>query len=266
MAQETVFFDTHAHFLGDDIEQLLERAEAAGVKRIVAVGGSDDLNNGALAAYNTAPHQVLLALGLDRAQTTLGNDEIVMLEESARNYKVSAIGEMGLDYHYDAATRSQQLKLFARMLELAGSMGVPAIIHTREADDDTLAVIREVVARASGERLGVVHCFTGSREFAGKILDLGLYISFSGIVTFRNAEALRAVAAYVPADRILIETDTPFLTPVPLRGKPNEPAFVQHVASCIAKQRKVSIEELAMTTTQNGLMLFGAPLVSDTGE
>jgi|688.fasta_scaffold125626_2 TatD DNase family protein len=254
------YTDTHAHFGGDDATKIVARAVAAGVTRILAVGGNPDLNAGAEAAFRAEPNPVRLALGLDRSQSDVSADGVNAFESSLAAVTLCAIGEAGLDYHHDAATRSAQLVLFARMLDLAARRALPIIIHTREADEDTLAVIDEAgsAALAAAGRLGVVHCYTGGKAFARKLLDRGLYISFSGIVTFRNAEDLREVSAYVPADRLLIETDSPYLTPVPLRGQPNEPAFVPHVAACVARQRKIEPATLADLTTRNAEALFGA--------
>jgi len=252
------YADTHAHF-GGVAAPLLARAAQAGVTRIVACGGNPELNAGAEAAARAAPFHVRLALGLDRSQTDLTEDGLAAFEVRLAAADICAVGESGLDYHHDVATRGRQTALFARMLAVAGRLRRPVIIHTREADDDTLALIDEggSPALAARGRLGVVHCYTGGRTFARRLLDRGLYISFSGIVTFRNADALREVAAYVPDDRLLIETDSPYLTPVPLRGRPNEPAFVPHVAACVARARKVKPTVLARLTTGNAEDLFG---------
>ncbi len=228
--------------------------------RILAVGGNPELNAGAEAAARAASGRVRLALGLDRSQAGMSAEGVDAFESSLASATLCALGEAGLDYHHDAVTRAAQLALFARMLDLAARRALPIIVHTREADEDTLAVMDEAgsAALAAAGRLGVVHCYTGGKAFASKLLDRGLYISFSGIVTFRNAEDLREVSAYVPADRLLIETDSPYLTPVPLRGQPNEPAFVPHVAACVARQRKIEAAGLAALTTRNAETLFGA--------
>jgi TatD DNase family protein len=268
----TFFTDTHVHFDASSAATAasVQRALAANVTRLLAVGGSAELNAAALAAARAFPQQVRLALGLDRDQA--GNaecDERVPTPSILHpppatlhlppDLSLAAIGEIGLDFHYHPDTRPAQCALFSDMLRLADARDLPVIIHTREADDDTLHVLDTASSktrRGSGA-LGVVHCFTGNEAFARALLDRGLYISFSGIVTFRNADMLRNVARLVPADRLLIETDSPFLAPVPRRGQRNEPAFVVHVAELLATLRSVPLETLAAQTTANAQRLFG---------
>jgi len=249
-------FDSHAHFHHThDPAPIIQRAVDAGVTRILAVGGSPELEKGALRAQAAAPENVLLALGLDRDQAgKIGKDDLSSFASRLASLKCCALGETGLDYHHAPETRVPQLALFAEMTALARNRGLPLIIHTREADDDTLAVLDEGFAQSPAR--GVVHCFTGNIPFARKCLDRGLHISLSGIVTFRNADTLREVAAYVPMDRLLIETDSPFLAPVPLRGKTNEPAFLPHVAECVAQCRKIPAPLLATVTRANAEELF----------
>ena len=259
-------FDTHCHFETTDpvtIGGILSRAHAAGVAKLMAVGGSVELNAAATAAAACAtahlgdsPHQVacpqvasgdcpqvVCALGYDRDQTSADRPPI------PDDAPLAAWGEIGLDYHYSPETRTAQLDLFADQLEEARRRNLPVVIHTREADDDTLGVLREVPSR------GVIHCFTGT-------LDLGFYISISGIVTFRAADNVRASALVVPDDRLLIETDSPFLAPVPKRGQPNEPAFIAHTCEFLASLRKVPAERLAEITFANAeAMLAVSPSV-----
>ena len=259
----TTFFDTHAHFPDDAaaVECLLNRAGEAGVTRLMAVGGSPDLNPGALRAAAARPQQVLLALGLDREQAA-PPDALAAADalfDEIEPERLAAVGEIGLDYQrVDAAGRRRQCALMEHQLERAAQWELPVIIHTRMADVDTLAVLRNASTLPwfRGARPGVIHCFTGDQAFADALLDLGYYLSFSGIVTFANAGPLRAVARTIPAERLLIETDTPFLTPVPLRGRPNEPAYVTHVASCLARARGMALDELAALTTANAGRLF----------
>jgi TatD DNase family protein len=260
--------DTHVHFdpVVTGITACVQRAVAAGVTRLLAVGGSPALNASAILAARSCPAQVRLALGWDRDQTAAYEDNAAAGDTRPSppfaipdDLPMAAIGEVGLDYHYHPETQAAQCRLFGAMLRLAAARNLPVCIHTREADDDTCRILDEHASpdrRAAGT-LGVVHCFTGGREFARALLDRGLYLGFSGIVTFRNAEALREVARFVPADRLLIETDSPFLTPVPKRGVPNEPAFVVHVADLLAKVRGLSREELAGQTSRNAAALFG---------
>ncbi len=179
-----------------------------------------------------------------------GVEELVTL---AADPRVVAIGETGLDYYRSEGDLSWQQERFRRHIHAAKQAKKPLIIHTREAADDTIRLMRE---EAAGEAGGVMHCFTESWDVARAALDLGFYISFSGILTFRNAEALRAVAKKVPADRLLVETDAPYLAPVPYRGKTNEPAYVRHVAECIATVRKEEFEAIATQTTDNFFQLF----------
>ncbi|MBQ6010630.1 MAG: TatD family hydrolase, partial [Kiritimatiellae bacterium] len=168
----------------------------------------------------------------------------------------AAVGEIGLDFHYAPETARSQCDLFARQLALADELALPVVIHTREADDATLGVLDEIPWHADAPR-GVIHCFTGSPAFARQLLDRNFYISISGIVTFRAAENVRESARVVPDDRLLVETDSPFLAPVPMRGKENEPAFIVHTVKFLAALRGVPAEELAARTFANAVSLFG---------
>lgn len=249
-------FDTHAHFEGTDAETraLLERATASGVSRVAAIGGSPPLNAGAAAAQRiaaSAPSSlptVYLALGRDRDQIGEAAKDIPPIDFSLAD----AVGEIGLDYHYSPETRKEQMALMADQLELARSLSLPVVVHTREADDDTLGLLREIPSR------GVIHSFTGGVAFCKSLLDLGFFVSISGIVTFRAADNVRETALAIPDDRLLVETDTPFLAPVPKRGNPNEPAFVVYTIEALAKLRGVAAQALAETTTRNALAVFGA--------
>lgn len=233
------FFDTHAHFEGtaDETAAALARAFAAGVTRVMAVGGSVALNAGTERfAYR--------AIGWDREQV---GRELPPLDYTG----VAAVGEIGLDYHYSPETRVAQRELFARQLELARTLDLPVVIHTREADDDTLALLREIPSK------GIVHCFTGSPRFCRALLDLGFMISISGIVTFRAADNVRESARLVPDDRLLIETDSPFLAPVPLRGQRNEPAFLVRTAAFLADLRGTDLGTFAALTSANAVRILG---------
>ena len=255
-------FDTHAHFEGSPLETetVLRHAAEAGVMAIVAVGGSPALNAGAIAAAAAHPDSVRVAIGFDRDQATAADPEVwcetLRMLVRDQGIKPAAIGEIGLDYHYARETRHEQCALFAAQLRLADEWGLPVSIHTREADDDTLRILDEAPWRQDHPR-GVIHCFTGDAPFAQALLARGFAISFSGIVTFRNADPLRAVAATIPEDRLLIETDSPFLAPVPKRGERNEPAYVRYVAQCLADVRKTSLAAIDACTTRNAQMIFG---------
>ncbi len=256
-----MFIDTHVHFdsfrAPGEIRAVVDRAAAAGVVKMVAVGGSAEGNAVALSTATEFPGRVFAAIGFDRDQAGKGFAAADFDRDLGRP-GVVAVGEIGLDYHYHADTAAEQKKLFGAMLDLAAKHRLPVIVHSREADDDTVSQLQEHVRQWTGEagRIGVLHCFTGSGEFARKILDLGMMISFSGIVTFRNADELREVARSVPGDRLLIETDTPYLAPVPHRGKPNEPSYVVHVAECLAKIRNDTVERIAHSTARNAEILF----------
>ena len=246
-------YDTHCHFERADpteIASILTRAKAAGVEKLMAVGGSSALNESAALAVEVAEDslvapKVFCAVGFDREQINRPrNTEILCLNQKAH-------GEIGLDYHYSPETREAQLELFASELEEARRRDLPVVIHTREAEDDTLALLREIPSR------GIIHCYTGTPEFEKRFLDLGFFISISGIVTFRPADNVREVALVIPDDRILIETDSPFLAPVPMRGSPNEPAFIVHTCEFLAKLRGVPAEDFAELTFANAERILG---------
>lgn len=270
-----MYFDTHVHFEheagADGIPVLLERARAVGVTQCVAVGATPVLNATAIEATQRFPECVRAALGYDRDQAlrlaALEHGIVAAVAELGADIRrlqdaggrIVAVGEIGLDFHYAPETALQQIELFRAQLQLAVSLELPVIVHSREANRETITELAEYVRQAGRrERLGVLHCFTGTSEFAEELLALGFHISFSGIVTFRNADPLRAVAAIVPGDRLLLETDTPFLAPVPHRGKRNEPAFVVQVAETMARVRNCPLECLARITTENAGRLFGA--------
>ena len=252
-------YDTHCHFETEDpaaIAAILQRAQAAGVRKLMAVGGSAALNNAAVAAAQVAvtmddAPQVVVALGHERDQTGRPPPDLAALAGGAPSGALRACGEIGLDYHYAPGNRAAQLKLFGEQLEDARRHDLPVVVHTREADADTVALLREIPSR------GVIHCYTGTPEYAKRFLDLGFFISFSGIITFRAADNVRAAARVVPDDRILIETDSPFLAPVPMRGQPNEPAFIRHTCAFLAAQRGRPAEDFAALTFANAERLLG---------
>lgn len=259
-----MWMDSHAHVDGfvapGALASMLRRAAAAGVEHLVAVGGSDAMNEAARLAARLHPACVSAALGFDRDQAAVP-PPVGPLRDLLRDPAVVAVGECGLDYHYHRDTASAQQILFERMLELAREVRKPVIVHAREAEDDMVRLLRAHGASWRGDpgRLGVIHCFTGSPAFARDVLDLGFHIGISGIVTFPRAEEVRAVARLVPEDRLLIETDTPYLAPVPFRGQPNEPAHVKVVGEALAALRGVPPERLACTTSANARRLFDIP-------
>jgi TatD DNase family protein len=264
----TRYFDSHAHFDRKDSEAGYEatvaRAIHSGTERIMAIGGSGDLNVAALNVAADHSEHVRAAIGFDRDQSAefAGGDDRIDLNELERilddRTDILAIGEVGLDYHYLPESARDQRALFEAQLAIARKRQLPVIIHNRDADDDTVDAMTDHANHWKGDpqRIGVLHCYTGDTDFATRLVELGLYISFSGIVTFRNADMLRGVASMVPASQILIETDSPYLAPVPLRGKRNEPANVKHVAQAIADVRKVPVDDIARITWKNASKLF----------
>ena len=254
-----MLIDSHCHLtypgLVEEQPAVLARARAAGVGGMLAIATrqSEWADITALAAREP---DVWASLGIHPHEAD-GHMAVTVdtLVNAAAHPQVVALGESGLDYHYDKSDRARQRDNFVRHVEAARATGLPLVVHTREAEADTLAILGDG-ARAGGLH-GVIHCFTSSMAFARAALDLGMFISFSGIVTFRNAVAIHEVAAIVPAARLLVETDAPFLAPVPVRGRPCEPAFVAHTAAFVAGLRGVSVEELTATTTANFFELFG---------
>jgi len=249
--------DSHAHLddarFAADREALIQRAWDSGVHRILTIGngtGPDDMGCGI--PFAEAYPWIFTTVGVHPHDASKVEDRhFEMMQGFAEHPKVLAIGEMGLDYHYDNSPRDAQQRVFARQLEVAAKVDLPVIVHTREADADT-----ERILRAAGGVRGVLHCFTSSPELAKAALDLGFLISFSGIVTFPNARELAENATTVPADRLLVETDCPYLSPVPHRGKRNEPAFVLETARFLASARGIPLEELASQTSENFTRLF----------
>jgi TatD DNase family protein len=249
--------DSHCHLAGDefaaDLDAVIARAQSAGVTGALCIlaAGDDAESRGAArlrelwpaVRYSTGvhPHQAGQFAGAV-------DDAVATVRRSIEQARAVAIGEIGLDYHYDFSPRDTQRQVFEAQVALAGELNRPVVIHTREATDDTFDVLRD-----AGQRrvCGVFHCFTGDTAMARRVLDLGFYISLSGIVTFPRATELREVAAMVPPDRFLIETDAPYLAPVPHRGKRNEPAFVSRIAEAVAEVRGVDRGLVASLVTRN---------------
>ncbi len=257
------WIDSHVHLDAFDQAgralEILDRARHAGVHDVVAIGGSVEANERAVRYAVDRPDQVHAVIGYDRDIAGEGYDVELLRQLLAKHPdRIVGIGESGLDYHYEPDSAAQQKKLFGDMLDLAAEVKRPIVVHSRDADADTLDMLRHYVRAWPGDAAfpGVLHCFTGSYAFARKLLDLGMLISFSGIVTFRNAADLREVARQLPLDRILIETDAPYLAPVPHRGKTNEPAWVTVVGETLATFRPDEIQVVASVTTGTTRALF----------
>ncbi len=250
--------DSHCHLdfpdFAGEVGSLLDRARAAGVGSFVTICTklTEFSRVRALAEQHA---DVWCSAGIHPHEAAHQPEQTVeSLIALAEHPKVIGFGETGLDYHYDHSPRDRQRAVFRTHIEAARAAGLPLIVHARAADDDTAAMLAE--GSGQGRLAGLLHCFTSSRALAERAIELGFYVSFSGIVTFKKSEELRAIARDVPVDRLLVETDAPFLAPVPMRGKRNEPSFVVHTAALLAELRGVSPEELARTTTENFFRLF----------
>lgn len=252
-----MLIDSHCHLnypgLVEDNAGVLARARAAGVAGFLGISTRRNEWD-AVIAQADAEADVWATVGIHPHEADLHPDtDTAMLVDAASHGRVIGIGETGLDYYYDKSDRARQQASFRAHIAAARATGLPLIVHTRDAEADTLALLREP---GEGVLTGVIHCFTASQAFAEQALALGFYISLSGIVTFRNAQDLQASARTIPADRLLVETDAPFLAPVPMRGKTCEPAFVAHTARFLAQLRGVDEAELAATTSANFHSLF----------
>lgn len=253
-----MFIDSHCHLdrlkledFNDSLDHVVNQANAADVSQMLCV--SVTLNDFPSMVEKTACYDnVLLSCGMHPLNQEDEIDQTQLLTLS-KHPRVIAVGETGLDYFYAPETKAVQIDSFRKHIRVAKEVNKPLIIHTRDAREDTLALMEEEGAEQVG---GILHCFTESWEMAEKAIAMGFYISFSGIVTFKNASALREVAKQVPNDRILIETDAPYLAPVPHRGKQNQPAYVVEVARHLASIRGQSVEEIAQITTDNFNRLF----------
>jgi TatD DNase family protein len=254
-----MLIDSHCHLeykgLVEDQQGVLARAREAGIGGFLSIStrlrewdrviGTAEREGDVWASVGIHPHEA-------DSHADMGEGALL---EAATHPRVIAIGETGLDYYYDHSKRDTQKALFRRHISVARETGLPLIVHTRDAEEDTYAIMAEEMEQ--GAYPALIHCFTASADFARKVLDLGLTISLSGIVTFKNAKDLQAIAAELPEDRILVETDAPFLAPVPHRGQVCEPAFTADTARFVAGLRGVSAGALAETTTRNFARLFG---------
>jgi TatD DNase family protein len=251
--------DSHCHLnykgLVEDQQGVLERARAAGVTTMLNISTRESEWDEVIGLAEREP-DVWASVGIHPHEADAHPDvQTAILVERAGNERVVGIGESGLDYYYDHSDRDRQRDSFRAHVAAARETGLPIIVHTRDAEADTHRILAEEMGK--GAFTGVIHCFTASSDFARKALDLGLFISLSGIVTFKNARDLQETAKTVPADRLLIETDSPFLAPVPHRGRPCEPAFVADTARFLAGLRETSFERLAAETSANFRTLFG---------
>lgn len=251
--------DSHCHLdydpLNADCHAIVDRARAAGVVRMMNIGTT----------YREFPKVLTTAEVFDDVWCTVGvhphhaaeegenlsTDDLIKL---AAHPKVVGIGETGLDYHYDHSPRDRQQESFRQHLRAAVELGLPVVVHSREAEEDTAKILRE--ESAGGKLTGVMHCFSSKRVLAEDALALGFYISLSGILTFKKAEDLRAIARDVPIDRLLLETDSPYLAPEPYRGKPCEPAYIVNTARVLAEVKGVDLDTIARQTTENFFRLF----------
>ena len=252
--------DTHVHFDGLGLEDFLPVFKSAyenGVYKIIAVGSAPEANRLALKLANAYPNKVRATAGYDRNQAECQYSLTELSKLLARPETV-AVGEVGLDFHYNRQTRKEQLTLFQEMLDMAVTHHLPVIVHSREAETDTITLLRNHTSAStlSVKNPGVLHSFTGTEKFAHELLDIGFMIGSSGILTFRNAGALREVAKKIPDDKLLIETDSPYLAPEPYRGMPNQPAFLKYIAKVMADIRHESLEKITALTTYNAEKLF----------
>jgi TatD DNase family protein len=258
-----MFIDSHCHIDGPeydaDRDELIARARAAGVTTMLTVGTGDPHSDAFNRAVELAEKQegIYAAVGVHPHDAKLFDEkaERHLLDLARQSRKVIAWGEIGLDYHYDHSPRDVQREVFRRQLRLARELDLPVVIHSREANDDTINIVREELSGYN--RGGVLHCFGGSLAMARDAIELGFFISFAGNLTFKKAEDLRDVARQLPLDRLLIETDCPYLTPVPFRGKRNEPARVVETARCLAEIHGKELEEVGRVTSENFVKLFG---------
>ena len=259
MGDQPMIIDSHAHLdypqLADDLPAVLSRARDAGVDRVITIGvrlttvdrprAIAEANDNIWFSAGVHPHEA-------------GNEpdacEVDAFIRAADHPKCVAIGEAGLDYHYDYAPRDRQADSFRAQITAARQLDLPIIVHAREADNDIADIIEDEMAK--GPFRGVLHCFSSGPELARRAIDVGFYVSFSGILTFKSAAAIQQVAIDSPEDRILVETDAPYLAPVPMRGKPNEPAFTSHTLAKLAELRGTDIDSMAAATRANTLRLF----------
>ncbi|TYS54506.1 TatD family deoxyribonuclease [Sutcliffiella horikoshii] len=253
-----MLFDTHVHLNADqyeeDLQEVIDRAQAEKVTNMVVVGFDRKTITRAMELVEKYDF-LYAAVGwhpVDAIDMT--EDDLAWIEDLASHEKVVAIGEMGLDYHWDKSPKEIQKEVFRKQIQLAKKVKLPIVIHNRDATADVVQILKEEAAKDVG---GIMHCFTGSLEVAKECMEMNFYISFGGPVTFKNAKKPKEVVKEIPMERLLIETDCPYLTPHPYRGKRNEPGYVRLVAEQIAELKELTIEEVAEKTTANAKKLFG---------
>lgn len=249
------WIDVHCHLnmLEEGVDTAIQNAKAVGVRRLITIGTEPgDFQTVLDIAHKYYP-EVYCTLGVHPHDGKVYTAEIgKFIEAHVSDPVVVAVGEIGLDYYYDQSPREEQKEAFRAQLEIAQRTKMPVQIHTREADEDTIEILKEF----KGKVTGIIHCFTGTEMLARESLNLGFNISLSGVLTFKNAESLRQIAKILPLDRIHVETDAPFLAPIPMRGKKNTPAYVVHTAKFVADLKGVSEEQLAEQTRLNALKMF----------
>lgn len=247
--------DSHCHIdfaEPDDRPALIDRARAAGVRTMLTIGTKAEELPEVIEIASSDP-DIWAAVGIHPHEAQTAPDDIIdRLSDMVMHPKVIGVGETGLDFHYDHSPRERQAALFRAQCRLSRAAGLPLVVHSRNADTETVEILRE-----EGVSRGVIHCFSTTRALSEPALALGFHISISGIVTFKNADELRDIVGEIPLDRLLIETDAPFLAPIPLRGRTNEPAFIVHTAAKVAEIKGISVEELSRITTDNFFGLFG---------
>lgn len=250
-----MLIDIHAHLdmLETSPEETLAKARSAGVSRIITIGTEPSDHQIVLDIAQRLFPAVSCTLGVHPHQGAVWNDEVAkFIDANVTRPEVVAVGEIGLDYHYNQSPQAEQREAFRRQLDLAAKHHMPVQIHTRDAEADTVEILKDYKGRVTG----VIHCFTGSAWLGEQCLNLGFNLSFSGVVTFKNAQELRETCQRTPLDRLHVETDAPFLTPVPLRGQKNTPAFVTHTADFVAQLHGVSREQLDEQTNANARQVF----------
>jgi len=257
-----MLIDTHCHLnyeydAGKSPSELIAEAKDNGVNALITIA-TEPANFETVKLISEGHAGVYHTIGVHPHEASLVNDEVL---ETMRRYlshpKCVAVGEIGLDYYYEHSAREKQMRECQAQLDIAVETKKPVVIHSRDGEDDLLPMLKEYARRHSGPSLGVIHCFTGTETFGKACLDLGFYISISGILTFKNSEALRQTVKSFPIDRLLVETDSPFLAPAPLRGKKCEPFMVKHTALKLAEVMGIPFEELAEITTRNARACFG---------